>query len=117
MSTEIHQNLEQTTIYQIETVSIPELNWLPLSPRQVRVDGKFLVHNPEYKPLVHCDKRVLAAYGDNMSDMLAFVCPDAARKLARKLASVWDRPMRVMKVQRIRIQKQEGKLIFPTGGL
>ena len=112
---EIHSRCEQTTLFQIECIHQQQdstYQWEPLSAQR-RIQGRFLSHNKALD-LKH---RVLYAYGEFYGDMLVFVNEDAATTAAKTLSKFVDMPLRVMRVQRIRIQAQVGKTILPAGGI
>lgn len=109
---ETHERLEQSTRYEIETIMGATPTWTPLLTYQVKHEGKFIAYHPDFLLLTSHETRVL---GDEA--IFSFTDEVIAKEMARSLAHVWDRPLRVVKVQRIRIQNQIGKVYLPVGGI
>lgn len=107
---ETRRDSQVRTIYQIETIR--DMTWVPLPRNGIRHEGKFISHHPSFRPLTCHKSRV---YEED--SIFAFYDDPAAQELAKALSKVWDMPLRVMKVQDIKIQKQEGKVILPAGGV
>jgi hypothetical protein len=109
---ERHERMEKSTVYEIETVmggNVPK--WEALRPSNVKRDGKFITYHPDFTGLT---KHISRVYGE---PSFAFTDEAVAVQLAKALAAVWDRPLRVMWVQKLRITRQIGKTIMPVGGL
>jgi len=100
--------------YQIETIesSGDGLTWVPLKTRMIRHEGKFISFHKDFRDLVNHKLRV---FTDEQS--FAYAQPAPAEALAKALSKIWDMPLRVMKVQKIRIQTPQGKVILPQGGV
>jgi len=100
-------------IYQIDTVShVGGLHWGPLGTRDVKHEGKFISYHKDFRTLAFHSSRVLTH-----EKTFAFSDEAAAMSLAKLLSKVWDMPLRVTKVQNIRVQTQCGKIIMPNGGM
>lgn len=105
-SFESHKNLEQSSLYCIETLS-HLMKWEEARTQDYRKDGKFIVFHPEFQELLE---------GKEIGGGMSFTDEAKATHLAKVLSHLSDRPLRVMKVQSIRIQKQMGKVYAPRGG-
>ena len=110
--TEPHSNLEQSTLFQIEILS-ENLAWSPLPPNHFRKDGKYIIW---HKDFIQWTKHKSRHY-EVLDKSFSFTDESVALEFAKALAHVSHLPLRVMRVQRIRIQKQISKIILPVGGL
>lgn len=103
---ETRRDLEQGTLYCVESLS-HAMKWEPAQTQDYRKDGKFIIFHPEFQELLE---------GKEEGRELSFASEAKASHLAKVLSHLTDRPLRVMKVQSIRIQKQVGKVFAPRGG-
>jgi hypothetical protein len=104
---ESRKDLEQGILYVVESLS-HQMKWLPAETQDYRKDGKFIIFHSEFQELLE---------GKEEGKELSFADEAKASHLAKVLSHLSDRPLRVMKVQSIRIQKQVGKVFAPRGGM
>lgn len=100
-------------IYQIDTVChVGGLHWRPLLVREMRHEGKFAVYHKDFRGLAFHTSRVFTE-----EKTFAFSDEATALALAKLMTKIWEMPLRVMKVQKIRVQTQCGKILVPNGGM
>jgi hypothetical protein len=111
---EKHQSTKVQIVYQIETLegSRQGLQWTPLCTRYVKHEGKFIQFHKDFSKMTGHSSRVFTE-----EKGFAFEQEAPAQLLAKALSKVWDMPLRVMKVQNIRVQTPCGKVILPVGGV
>jgi hypothetical protein len=115
----LHMNSETTLLYQIEAL-IEQNNdmaiWEPAPPSMFRKEGRFVQYHPDFKALVRDPTRLRWKFGTSYLDRFAFTDQNTAMVLAQQLSRISDIPLRVMRVQVIRVQSQIGKILAPAGG-
>lgn len=104
---ELHKEVEQGILYQIEVLSY-DFKWTPAESQDFRKDGKFIIFHPEFTDLL---------VGKEVGKELLFADSEKATHLAKVLSHLTDRPLRVIKLTQVRIQKLVGKVIMPRGGM
>ncbi len=104
---ELHDNCEQEILFYIEWLDY-DFKWRPAESTQFRTGGRFIIYDKDFAHFFI--KKEVGA-------VLAFKDEAMAVQMAKALARLTDRPLRVERVQTVRIQRQIGKIILPTGGM
>jgi len=115
----LHANSETILLFQIEAmlpVSETTALWQPAPTSLFRSGGRFIQHHFEFREFVKHKSRIMFKHGESYVDRFAFSDQNIALILAQKLIRCTDVPLRVMRVQNIRVQNQVGKIFAPVGG-
>jgi len=104
---ELHEPCEQVVTFVIERLDY-DFKWRTAASAEFKVGGRFIIYDKDFAPFFK-DKE--------LGPHLEFKDEAMAIQLAKALARVTDRPLRVERVQTVRIQRQIGKTILPTGGI
>ena len=104
---ELRDNSEQTILFCIERLDY-DFKWRIAESTQFKTGGRFVIYDPDFIPFF-AKKEV--------GPTLEFKDEAMAVQLAKALARVTDRPLRVERVQTVRLQRQIGKVILPLGGV
>lgn len=104
---EVHPASETHISFVVERLDY-DFKWRPAESAQFKIAGKFIIYSPRF-----------AHYFKNKEEgpTLSFSDEALARQMAKALAHITDRPLRVARVQHVRLQRQIGKVILPIGGM
>ncbi len=104
---ERHRDYEQVNLFHIEMLDHEKL-WTQCHTQDFKKDGKFILFHPDFAALFRTKE---------VGSELKFMNQSNAENTAKMLAHIVDRPLRIVRIQHIRLQKKMGKIILPVGGV
>jgi len=104
---ELHSKSEQSILFHVERLDY-DFKWRTAESVQFKVGGRYIIYDPDFAGFF-AKKEV--------GPTLEFKDEAMAIQMAKALARLTDRPLRIARVQVVRLQRQIGKVILPTGGL
>jgi len=103
---------EAVIYFEIETVMGKNPAWVQFQPSWLRKDGRFIVYHTDLVELAFNNTRV-----HDPEIPLGWTDEVSAAAFAKALARHWDRPLRVVRTQTIKLHRAVGKPIMPLGGV
>ncbi len=104
---ELFSNCEQSILFVVERLDY-DFKWRSAETAQFKAAGKFILYSPRFAHFIKAKE---------VGPYLEFKDEAMAKQMAKALARLTDRPLRVERVQTVRIQRQIGKVILPLGGI
>lgn len=104
---ELHKSSEQEILFVVERLDY-DFKWRPAESAQFKTQGRYILYDKDFAGFFAAKQT-----GPTME----FLDEAMAVQMAKALARVTDRPLRVARVQTVRLQRQIGKVILPTGGV
>jgi hypothetical protein len=104
---ELHEASEQSILFHVQRLDY-DFKWRTAETSQFKTGGRFIIYDKDFMPFLGKKE---------VGPTLEFKDEGMAMQMAKALARITDRPLRVERIQTVRLQRQVGKVILPVGGL